>query len=91
MFRSTIGCPPPSRFWHSTAAYAIAAAVGGPVSDLPAQGSEVYRWPSDLLRPDLVVVLTLDPEERKRRLRGRGLEKTVEEQELDHNQVFRLK
>lgn len=65
--------------------------MSGPIGDLPAKGSEVYRWPSDLLRPDLVVVLTLDPEERKRRLRGRGLEKTEEEQELDHNQVFRLK
>lgn len=79
------------RFWHSTAAYAIATAVSGPVSNLPAQGSEVYRWPSDLFQPSLVVVLNLDPEERKRRLRGRGLEKTEEEQELDHNQLFRLK
>lgn len=79
------------RFWHSTAAYAIATAVSGPVSSLPAQGSEVYRWPGDLFQPSLVVVLTLDPEERKRRLRGRGLAKTEEEQELDHNQLFRLK
>lgn len=80
-----------SRFWHSTAAYAIATAVGGPVSNLPEEGSEVYRWPSDLLQPTLVVLLTLDPEERKRRLRDRGLAKTVEEQKLDHSQLFRLK
>ncbi|XP_068608417.1 UMP-CMP kinase 2, mitochondrial [Brachionichthys hirsutus] len=79
------------RFWHSTAAYAIAAAVGGPVSNLPAEGSEVYRWPSDLLQPSLVVLLTLDSEERKRRLRGRGQGKTLEEQALDQNQIFRLK
>lgn len=59
--------------------------------NLPAEGSEVYRWPGDLLRPSLVVLLTLDPEERKRRLRDRGLGKTEEEQELDHNQLFRLK
>ncbi|XP_018539501.1 UMP-CMP kinase 2, mitochondrial isoform X1 [Lates calcarifer] len=79
------------RFWHSTAAYAIATAVSGPLSNLPTEGSEVYRWPSDLLQPSLVVLLTLDPEERKRRLRNRGLDETKEEQELDHNQLFRLR
>ncbi|XP_042243722.1 UMP-CMP kinase 2, mitochondrial [Thunnus albacares] len=79
------------RFWHSTAAYAIATAVSGPVCNLPAEGSEMYRWPSDLLQPSLVVILTLDPEERKRRLRDRGQEKTVEEHKLDHNQLFRLR
>ncbi|KAI9515875.1 hypothetical protein NQZ68_020403 [Dissostichus eleginoides] len=79
------------RFWHSTAAYAIATAVSGPVCNLPAEGSEVYCWPSDLLQPSLVVCLTLDPEERRRRLRDRGQGKTEEEQELDHNQLFRLK
>ncbi|XP_068436826.1 UMP-CMP kinase 2, mitochondrial [Clinocottus analis] len=79
------------RFWHSTAAYAIATAVSGQVCDLPADGSEVYRWPSDLLQPSLVVVLTLDPEERKRRLSNRGQGETEEEKKLDHNQLFRLK
>ncbi|XP_044022910.1 UMP-CMP kinase 2, mitochondrial isoform X2 [Siniperca chuatsi] len=79
------------RFWHSTAAYAIATAVSGPVCNLPAEGSEVYCWPSDLLQPSLVVLLTLDPEERKRRLRDRGQGKTEEEQKLDHNQLFRLR
>lgn len=59
--------------------------------NLPDEGSELYRWPSDLLEPTLVVLLTLDPEERKRRLRDRGLIKTEEEQKLDHNQLFRLK
>ncbi|XP_031703815.1 UMP-CMP kinase 2, mitochondrial [Anarrhichthys ocellatus] len=79
------------RFWHSTAAYAIATAVSGQVCNLPAEGSEVYRWPSDLLQPSLVVLLTLDQEERKRRLGNRGQGETKEEQELDHNQLFRLK
>uniref|UniRef100_A0A667XWF5 UMP-CMP kinase 2, mitochondrial n=1 Tax=Myripristis murdjan TaxID=586833 RepID=A0A667XWF5_9TELE len=79
------------RFWHSTAAYAIATAVNGPVCNLPSEGSEVYCWPGDLLQPSLVVLLTLDPEERRRRLRARGQDKTEEEQELDHNQIFRLR
>lgn len=79
------------RFWHSTAAYAIATAVSGPVGQLPPEGSEVYAWPQDLLRPSLVVLLTLDPEERKRRMKGRGEDQTREEQELDHNRLFRLR
>ncbi|XP_024129995.1 UMP-CMP kinase 2, mitochondrial [Oryzias melastigma] len=79
------------RFWHSTAAYAIATATSGPVSNLPQRGSEVYSWPSDLLQPSFVLLLTLDAEERKRRLKDRGLEKTDEEQQLDRNQLFRLR
>lgn len=79
-----------SRFWHSTAAYAIATAVGGPVCNLPGEGSEVYRWPGDLFQPTLVVLLTLDSEERRRRLRDRGLIKTEEEEKLEHS-LFRLK
>ncbi|KAM8834008.1 UMP-CMP kinase 2, mitochondrial isoform 2-T2 [Synchiropus picturatus] len=79
------------RFWHSTAAYAIATAVDGPVSSLPHQGSEVYLWPGDLLQPDLVVVLTLDPEERKRRLKNRGQGATQEENALERDRLFRLR
>ncbi|XP_062378366.1 UMP-CMP kinase 2, mitochondrial [Sardina pilchardus] len=79
------------RYWHSTAAYAIATAVGGGVGNLPARGSEVYRWPGDLLRPGLVLLLTVDPEERQRRLRGRGLDQTREEAELEANHLFRKK
>lgn len=65
--------------------------MNGPVSNLPPEGSELYRWPGDLLQPSLVVLLTLDPEERQRRLRDRGLGMTEEEQELDHNRLFRLR
>ncbi|KAG7259902.1 hypothetical protein CRUP_026551 [Coryphaenoides rupestris] len=78
------------RYWHSTAAYALATATSGPVSSLPPEGSDLYRWPSDLLQPSLVVLLTLDPLERKRRLEDRGLDQTKEEQDLDHDNLFRL-
>ncbi|XP_063080204.1 UMP-CMP kinase 2, mitochondrial isoform X2 [Engraulis encrasicolus] len=82
------------RYWHSTAAYAIATAVRGGgggvgVGRLPGAGSEVYRWPQDLLRPSLVLLLTLDPAERQRRLRGRGLAQTPEEAALEANNTFR--
>ncbi|XP_073682805.1 UMP-CMP kinase 2, mitochondrial-like [Garra rufa] len=79
------------RYWHSTAAYAIATAVGGRVENLPKPGSELYQWPEDLLKPNLVLLLTVNPEERLRRLRDRGQDKTVEEAELEINQLFRLK
>lgn len=79
------------RYWHSTAAYAIATAVGGDIGNLPASGSEVYRWPKDLLRPSLVLLLTVSPEERQRRLQGRGLDQTQEEAKLEANHLFRQK
>ncbi|CAL8273044.1 unnamed protein product [Merluccius merluccius] len=79
------------RYWHSTAAYAIATAVSGPVSNLPPEGSELYLWPADLPQPSLVVLLTLDPQERRRRLQDRGQGQTNEEQQLDHNHLFRLR
>ncbi|XP_041333833.1 UMP-CMP kinase 2, mitochondrial [Pyrgilauda ruficollis] len=77
------------RYWHSTAAYAIATETSGKVQDLPPAQDEVYQWPDDLLKPDLVLLLTVDPEERVRRLQHRGLEKTKEEAELEANSLFR--
>ncbi|XP_067310673.1 UMP-CMP kinase 2, mitochondrial [Pseudorasbora parva] len=79
------------RYWHSTAAYAIATAVSGRVENLPRPDSELYQWPEDLFQPNLVLLLTVNPEERLRRLRDRGQDKTVEEAELEINQLFRLK
>ncbi|XP_066540488.1 UMP-CMP kinase 2, mitochondrial [Hoplias malabaricus] len=79
------------RFWHSTAAYAIATAVRGSVEKLPTLGSEVYQWPSDLLRPSLVLLLAVTPQERLRRLQHRGLGQTEEETQLEVNDLFRQK
>uniref|UniRef100_A0A3B1IC03 UMP-CMP kinase 2, mitochondrial n=1 Tax=Astyanax mexicanus TaxID=7994 RepID=A0A3B1IC03_ASTMX len=79
------------RYWHSTAAYAIATAVSGAVEKLPALGSEIYEWPSDLLQPSLVLLLTVSPRERLRRLQGRGLGQTEEETQLEVNDLFRQK
>lgn len=49
----------------------------------------MYQWPEDLLKPDLVLLLTVDPDERVRRLQHRGLQKTKEEAELEANSLFR--
>ncbi|KFP03011.1 hypothetical protein N300_07682, partial [Calypte anna] len=43
------------RYWHSTAAYTIATEIKGNVQDLPPAHDEVYQWPEDLLKPDLVL------------------------------------
>ncbi|EPQ08444.1 UMP-CMP kinase 2, mitochondrial, partial [Myotis brandtii] len=83
--------PWPPRYWHSTAAYAIATEVSGAVQHLPPAHHPIYQWPKDLLRPNLVVLLTVSPEERLRRIRGRGPERTSEEEELEANSVFRQK
>ncbi|XP_048208134.1 UMP-CMP kinase 2, mitochondrial [Perognathus longimembris pacificus] len=79
------------RYWHSTAAYAIAAELSGGPQHLPPARHPVYQWPGDLLKPDLVLLLTVSPEERVQRLRGRGLEQTREEAELEANSIFRQK
>lgn len=65
--------------------------MSGAVGHLPPARHAVYRWPKDLLRPDLVLLLTVSPEERVRRIQGRGLEKTREELELEANSIFRQK
>ncbi|XP_070594911.1 UMP-CMP kinase 2, mitochondrial [Erythrolamprus reginae] len=79
------------RFWHSTAAYAIATEITGNVQNLPPPYHLVYHWPDDLLSPDIVLLLTVSPEERVQRLRGRGIEKTREEVDLEANDAFRQK
>ena len=43
-----------TRFWHSSAAYAIATEVGcGDASTIPPEGHDIYKWPQDLLKPDV--------------------------------------
>ncbi|XP_072263661.1 UMP-CMP kinase 2, mitochondrial [Pyxicephalus adspersus] len=79
------------RFWHSTAAYAIATEIGGGIQNLPDHHHIIYHWPDDLLKPDLILFLTVSDEERIRRIRNRGLEETQEEKELEANNLFRQK
>ncbi|KAM8931822.1 UMP-CMP kinase 2, mitochondrial [Lycaon pictus] len=79
------------RYWHSTATYAIATEVTGGLQHLPPAHHSIYQWPRDLLKPDLVLLLTVSPEERMRRIQGRGMERTREETELEANSIFRQK
>ncbi|XP_072490389.1 UMP-CMP kinase 2, mitochondrial [Notamacropus eugenii] len=79
------------RYWHSTAAYAIATEISGLPHYLPPAHHSVYQWPKDLLKPDLVLLLTVNPEARIQRIQGRGMHKTKEETELEINKLFREK
>ena len=79
-----------NRFWHSTAAYTIATeTAGGDVSSLPPEGHWSYRWPEDMVRPHLVLFLTVSEEVRDQRLQGRDEKITQEEINLRQSQLFR--
>ncbi|XP_006864064.1 PREDICTED: UMP-CMP kinase 2, mitochondrial [Chrysochloris asiatica] len=79
------------RYWHSTATYGLATEISGGLQHLPPVHHHIYQWPKDLLKPDLVLLLTVSPEERVHRIASRGMEKTREEAELEANNVFRQK
>jgi len=66
------------RFWHSTSAYGIAEEC----AEIPASGHDVYRWPEDLTKPSLVILLVVSEDERRRRIAGRQLQLTDEETQL---------
>jgi hypothetical protein len=72
-----------SRFWHSTTAYAIANDCDyDDISNLPPIGHWVYQWPSDLIKPTLVLFLSVSEEIREERLAGRNEVLTWEEKKL---------
>lgn len=75
------------RYWHSTTAYGIANETSS--GDLPCLGHWVYKWPSDLLKPDIVLFLSVSEEVRRQRLDHRAIEKTFEEKSLDKDMLFR--
>jgi len=82
---------PGEGYWQSTATYAIATEVTGGLQHLPPAHHPIYQWPRDLLKPDLVLLLTVSPEERMHRIERRGMERTREEAELEANSIFRQK
>lgn len=77
------------RFWYSTAAYAIAEEVNAGRLQLPQEGNPLYNWPSDLVKPDLVLFLELDESIRRTRHRNRSTTITEEEQQLEQDRLFR--
>uniref|UniRef100_A0A0A9WWY0 UMP-CMP kinase 2, mitochondrial n=1 Tax=Lygus hesperus TaxID=30085 RepID=A0A0A9WWY0_LYGHE len=71
------------RFWHSTAAYAIAELKDS--CEIP---ENTFAWPSDLLQPDLVVFLTVSEDVRLERM-SRRKNFTLEEDKLKENSAYR--
>lgn len=80
------------RYWHSTCVYGLAQAV----HDFPEQyemfpsGDKYYEWPSDLMKPDKVLLLKVSEEERIKRL-SRRQNLTEQEEQLKASQLFREK
>ena len=78
------------RFWHSSAAYAIALeAKCGSEANIPPKGHSIYQWPGDLLKPSAVIFLELSEEDRMSRLRERGVTETDEEMKLKKSRLLR--
>lgn len=77
-----------NRYWHSTAAYAIATEVTQAGNILPPPDSAVYNFPSDLLEPDFVLFLMVTEENRMKRIASRA-DVTPEEDQLKKDKDFR--
>lgn len=80
------------RYWHSTAAYALAQAVYDSPADveMPPQGDSFYKWPEDLLKPTLVIFLDVEENVRLQRLSRRKIS-TRQEDLLISSRQFRDK
>lgn len=77
------------RFWHSTAAYALAAQAES-VAELPKVGDSIYMWPTDLQPyPDAVFFLKVSEAERIKRHAQRNTTDTSEEIRLAKDEKFR--
>ncbi|KDR18976.1 UMP-CMP kinase 2, mitochondrial-like [Zootermopsis nevadensis] len=77
------------RFWHSTAAWAIADEVRDKSLWLPPASDPIYNWPEDLTKPNIVLFLGLDETVRTARHKGRNTTDTDEEQQLAKDGLFR--
>ena len=76
------------RFWHSTAAYAIAKETdAGVLEYLPTKDHSIYTWPNDLIFPSAVVFLKTSENNREHRVTDRE-SLTEEEQNLNENKRF---
>jgi UMP-CMP kinase 2 len=78
------------RYWHSTAAFAIAQAVHDFPQDvdMPPEGDKFYEWPQDLLKPNAVLFLHVTEDVRLQRLSRRTVS-TSQEKLLKSTTQFR--
>ncbi|KAG5874100.1 hypothetical protein JTB14_005896 [Gonioctena quinquepunctata] len=78
------------RFWHSTAAYAMAQSVqdNEETDNMPPEGNKIYNWPEDLFKPDIVLLLNVSEEVRTQR-QSRRTNVTTQEELLNSSTEFR--
>lgn len=77
------------RFWHSTSTYGMAnEIIKNDKLKPPDEDDDMYFWPKDLMKPDLVIYLTVSETIRLQRL-SRRKNFTLEEDELKKNAKFR--
>lgn len=79
------------RLWHSTAAYAIGEEIAMPASDT----HWLYKWPRDIVVPDLVLLLVVSEAQRCSRMQSRvdtgDTSMTVEETQLARDALKRAR
>lgn len=81
------------RYWHSTAAYALAQSIAdsGNHMPLPDKSDSYYEWPEDMLKPDVVIFLEVAEHLRQERHERRNTTNTKQEQLLKNDNEFRKK
>ena len=72
------------RYWTSTASFAV-------MDDHPPAWEDIGNYPEGILAPDIVFLLTVDEENRAKRISGRGLQMTSEEKQLERKEGRRGK
>jgi len=62
------------RYWPSTIAYGIARSIKSNPEEnkVPPYGDEIYKWPSDLLKPDIILFISIRESVRVRRYLARN-------------------
>jgi len=74
------------RYYASTKAYIQGKQID---VDLPSLGDPFFTWPEDLVRPDIMFLLTVNEEERLRRRAGRAdVPETADEALLRQNALI---
>lgn len=72
--------------------FAIAQAIRNDPEQikLPKENDEIFNWPEDLLKPDIVLLLSVSERIRLKRISGR-VNKTSQEKLLKDDKTFREK
>lgn len=72
------------RYWPSTASFSV-------LDKQPPEWEHLGTWPAGMIVPDVVILLTVDEENRLKRIGNRGIPTTDEEEKLAEKQEHRAK